>query len=77
MIETRYDSRGCPLTSKQKPAFAERERGHRNVLGEVVTDLTEDVRELIAHEHHGHDHGHRDDRDDERVLHETLTRVFT
>src|SRR5258706_10559042 len=35
------------------------------LLGQVVTDVAEDVRQLIAQEQHRHDHSYRDHRDDE------------
>src|SRR2546428_3900438 len=46
-------------------------------LGQVVTDVAEDVLDLAAKEEHGHDDRDRDDGDDESVLNETLALFLT
>jgi len=46
-------------------------------LGQVVTDVAEDVLQLAAKEDHGHDHGDSDNSNDESVLNETLALFLT
>jgi hypothetical protein len=46
-------------------------------LGEVVADVAKDVLDLASQEDHRDDDGDGDDCDDERVLNEALSFVFT
>jgi hypothetical protein len=50
-------------------------RGRR--LREVVADVAEDVRDLVAKEDHGNDDRDRNDRDDECIFDQALTVLFT
>jgi hypothetical protein len=49
----------------------------RRELREVVADVAEDVRDLIAEEDHRDDDRDRNDRDDECIFDETLAFLFT
>jgi hypothetical protein len=46
--------------------------GRRPLLGEVVPDHRELIRELVPQEDHRNDYGYRDDRNDECVFDQAL-----
>src|SRR6266550_7498653 len=66
-------SMGSAATGTRGPGAGASTRRPAPRLGEVVADVAEDVRELVAEEDHRDDDRDRDHRDDERVFDEALT----